>query len=576
MERGPALTSWRETEGIIHQEVRRFRGTLPGYDAEDLRQECRIAVAARLKPERDGARTYARAVARDRLTNLLRASTTFSRCPHDAWGRPRPSLDGLEAAVHVAHEGDVESNVANREALSLVREKLDPRDWQQLVEVALNGARAVLGEERLRLASARAEASAILRRIGYRVFASSEADMSGIPKFDPSDVPECHAKGTAPVGYDPNEAECINCRDKFTCLPMAIEQKLVQLRLSADLEVEAVVQGRMAWMDGIGRMKRRLAKAKAHEEIEPNELPTWPGLAEGAAEEAEELEHAASDETPEETAEPEPEAGGDEAGNTENETEAAGTAEKEDSDVAKKKGAKKAAPKKTATAKPKAAAKPAPKAKPTTKAKPPAKPAAAPASAKLLTDPDAKKAAPKGKAKPAPKAAPKPAAKPAAKTKPAKPAKAPKPPKAAAAPKEAGPERPKSWPTMSTGKPLPGPKSLTEEEMTAALAETQAKLGANIRLEYGMQIARRKRGGDTIVTITQHGFEYEVDEKLAGKAEFKKRKQLFGSLSSVAMWAERRMVSGNDFFNLSKHNCTEVRDVEGRIIDRKGGVGVRK
>ena len=35
------------------------------------------------------------------------------------------------------------------------------------------------------------------------------------------------------------------------------------------------------------------------------------------------------------------------------------------------------------------------------------------------------------------------------------------------------------------------------------------------------------------------------------------------------------MVSGNDFFNLAQHACTEVRDKNGRIIDRKGGVGRR-
>ena len=159
----------------------------------------------------------------------------------------------------------------------------------------------------------------------------------------------------------------------------------------------------------------------------------------------------------------------------------------------------------------------------------------------------------------------------------AKPAKAPK---AAAAPKgepaEAPVDRPKSWPTMANGKPLPAPKRLTEEEMNEQLAEAQSKLGANIQLEYGMEIARRKREGDIVAVITPHGFSYDVGEKLAKAAGFDKPVQLFGSLSSVAMWAERRMVSGNDFFNLAKHNCTEVRDTQGRIIDRKGGVAIRR
>jgi hypothetical protein len=42
------------------------------------------------------------------------------------------------------------------------------------------------------------------------------------------------------------------------------------------------------------------------------------------------------------------------------------------------------------------------------------------------------------------------------------------------------------------------------------------------------------------------------------------------------MWVEKRMVSGLDFFNISKHKCTEIRDAKGHILDRKGGVEIEK
>lgn len=614
MDRGTAL-SWRETDRIIDQEVRRFRGTLPGHDADDLRQECRMAVAARIDPARVGARTYARTVARDKLTNLLRSSTTLARCPHDPWGRPLATLEGLDSVMHAAAPGDVETHAADREAVSYLRDRLDPRDWRQLVAVAIEGAQMTRTEDQLDLALVRQKAGDILRRIGYRVRGESEVAMSSVsvPEPDPNDTPTCHPQGAKPIGYDPNEAECHNCRDKFTCLPRSIAGGLVQLTIKADLEVDAVLDGRLEFMGAIARMKRRIARTRAQEKILAEELPTWPGLDSAASEpEQPEAEEAGDDAPAEEDA-------GTQPGTDETKTESTGapaqTSEKEDSDVKKPK--------------PKKAAPPAKAAKPAEKTKPAAKPPAAvvqkaPESVPVVKNGVVKldgvkigtvkktrngwgwygvdgqsesstwlgseaqavaglvrwarsgkgPAAPKPAAAPAAKVekpTPTPAKAPAAKAKTSN-GKASKP----TSDKAPEPERPSSWPTMANKKPLPGPRQLTEEEMNESLAEAQSKLGANIQLEYGMEIARRKREGDIIVAITPHGWKFEVDEKDAKAAGFKTRAQLFGSLSSVAMWAEKRMVSGNDFFNLAKHNCTEVRDPQGRIVDRKGGVAIRK
>ena len=80
-------------------------------------------------------------------------------------------------------------------------------------------------------------------------------------------------------------------------------------------------------------------------------------------------------------------------------------------------------------------------------------------------------------------------------------------------------------------------------------------------------------GVSVVRTDGRNGFQYQVSAADAKAAGFKSRSQHFGSLSSVAMWHEKRMVSGNDFFNVAKHNATEVRDKQGRIVDRKGGIG---
>ena len=495
MDDSAALT--RSTiDRIIDQEVSRF-GSLPGYDRDDLRQECRIAVAMRLNAEREGAKSYVRNVARDRLVNLLRKQTTLARCPHDAWGRPlmvhpNATEEGPEVLLDL-RQVDVEGDAERRQAVGYLHATLERPEWEQLVAVFVDGAEAQLAEDRLGLAQAQFRASAILSQIGYLTPRESEESMVAISKPAPEQMPSCYPDGPSPAGYDPKDSTCHECRDKFSCLPLAIERRLVSIRLDADLEVDAVLDGRMEFLDAIGRMKRRLARKKAKEPILADETTTWEGLKPPKVEEidvdvmlddddldVDAFEDALAN-TLDEEARAEPEAPAELAG-----------------------------PPTKKTKKPMKVPKPKPTPNPKSNGvHEPQKPFVRVTTAGTVIFDDVKigkvkkgrngwgwwsldmkhespawlnseekavhgliawaqkKGGPLAPAAPEVKAA-KPNGN--GKHEPAAPA----------------PERPKSWPTMASGKPLPMPRTLTHEEMIEQLAEAQSKLGANIMLEVGM------------------------------------------------------------------------------------------
>jgi hypothetical protein len=409
-----------------------------------------------------------------------------------------------------------------------------------------------------------------------------------IPETKPEDLPECHAEGEAPIGYDVADYDCVQCRDKFTCLPGAIAKKLQPIDMTADLEVAAVHGGHMTYDVALQRMLRRHHKQKAKEGLVPEEEHNFAGLlpdgdssAEGVGEEK--------------LPEPEP---------PESEPEklpSADPPEKPAPSVPPKKRPKKK-PKAKPPAKPPAKAK-EPSKKP--KAKPPA--SAAPlltvearGAQKFLVSVDGTRkgrieqtedgwgwwtrheespewlssffkalsgitAELKGKflklkVDKAARSAHKLALEEHEKTKADKP--------------ERGASRraPENWPRMRDERPYPAPKQLSKVEMSAKLADAQARLGANIELEYGMQLVRRTRKGEVVARITTEGFEYDIPhEDLVKKAGLDSSVQTFGSLSAVAMWFEGRLRTGNDFFNIAKHSCTEIRSADHRIIDRKGG-----
>jgi hypothetical protein len=104
--------------------------------------------------------------------------------------------------------------------------------------------------------------------------------------------------------------------------------------------------------------------------------------------------------------------------------------------------------------------------------------------------------------------------------------------------------------TMHNGKPLPPIRQLTKEQMARAME--RIRIGQSFPLELGMKIVRKKRDGELVITLCENGFEMEG--------------VVYSSLSTAAMYAERRIVSANAFFNLESNKCTEVRDKRGKPI----------
>lgn len=445
--------------------------------------------------------------------------------------------------------------------------------------------------------------------------------MPNLPDVPPEEIPDCHARGEDPSGYDPRERECQNCPDKFTCLPEARAAKLIDVPIDADLEVEAVLADRLTFDAAMERFKLRLARIEQGAEIREEESTTWVGLrAVGAR--------------PETGAPPRPKLravpdlpSAEEAGETPQEAPQAPEAEPPaeppaepveapepppaaEEKPAKKKPAKKAAPKPAAKA-PKAKPKPAPK--PKAKAKGPApEPAEVVGVTLRLTGPargpwkgkvgragvgeirrtaqgwgwygldgaesaewfeDARDAVAEfagyvGKLRgvpvhveggPAPEKAKKPA------------------PKADAA----NGRVPDGWPRIpARDKPFPRPRILPEEAMREKLAEVAEGIGAHIPLDFDYQLVRRLHGPDgprdVIVRLVPNGFAWTVtaDRKAAAAAAGYKvgDEMVFSSLSSAVIWAEARLRAGNEYFSIENNYNTEIRDPTNRIVDRLGGV----
>jgi hypothetical protein len=115
--------------------------------------------------------------------------------------------------------------------------------------------------------------------------------------------------------------------------------------------------------------------------------------------------------------------------------------------------------------------------------------------------------------------------------------------------------------TLNTGKPLPVPQTIDEDDMAYKIGLMRTKLGAptDFQFKVGQQLVRKRRvkGDEVVVTIRANGFELDIGEENIG---------LFGSLTACAMYAERMMKSGNEFFHLANQNCTELRDAKGRVL----------
>ena len=114
-------------------------------------------------------------------------------------------------------------------------------------------------------------------------------------------------------------------------------------------------------------------------------------------------------------------------------------------------------------------------------------------------------------------------------------------------------EWPDDWPHVKAGprmKPLPRPRKLLGDEMLKALGRLNNGKGGlgqkGFDIDIGMEIVRKRRTGEEVVVgVAKDGF------VLDGVT--------YSSLTAAAMWAEKAMRSGNDYFSVAKHNCTEIR-----------------
>lgn len=543
-----------DSERIVESEVRRIHIT--GYDDDDLRQEARLAchrAVERLR-QREGSKSYVRTAVRNELRNLLRNAHSLGRFPHDENGQRlhrahkewlddvTPSGDSSPEAFVVAKQlVEHLKQRAPKETEIVMRAVMDGADVARgvrrgtAVQKDLDKARTILALILNQLSDNRTTRARKGRVVQEDTMTSAETK---IPTPDPSKLPECHADGTDPMHYDPAEPGCrLTCLDKFSCLPRSIDKGAVgDLTVEDDHEVADVLSGELTFQEGQQRVQERdrILRPGGKGEIDATRIKLIPASLLVRKKSEMKGKPTASKSAPEtkpveETAE-EPQT------TTEDSTQEDAMATKKTKKIPKK--SPKAA---TSTAKPE------------TKADAPPPPPAAATKKKPLKKPV------KAKAEPAAKKAKTPLKKPVKPAKAAPKAKEPKARKKGSGHgvklKESFKLKPNpngkgtseaTWPTVIAGgklKKLPAPDALKPEELEVALK--RAKLGTPFKLAVGMIIIRHRReGGDVKVEIRKDGFFMD------GKT--------YTSLTACAMWAERRMRSGNDYFSVETHDCVEI------------------
>lgn len=106
-------------------------------------------------------------------------------------------------------------------------------------------------------------------------------------------------------------------------------------------------------------------------------------------------------------------------------------------------------------------------------------------------------------------------------------------------------------PTMRNGKALPPIRQVTEAKMARALG--RVKIGQPFDLQLGMQLVRKTKSGDTIIVkLRPTGFELDG--------------VIYSALSTALMYRLRKVVSGNDYFNLNTNQCTEIWAADGSVL----------
>lgn len=438
------------------------------------------------------APSYVHQAIRNRFAELFAQSRRVSRSAQDSWGRriPLVRVDGDEASLPDWFRQSPAADAQRRELVGRLYEGLPRDDWNLLVEAFVDGAHWARGvgsrhySKRVRLRLARAQAASLLSRICNL---DEEGEMAGTgllaqtycdTNYD--DLSPCHAKAPDPIGYDAEDQHCHQCADKFSCLPAALDDGLIDGGIHQDSEVAAVIEGKdkaakiRAFDAALTRMRTRQNLLDQGKVIPANLLTRR-----AKPEIAPEPEPAPA---PEPAPEPKPEE----------------TAQKPQRKKPLKRPSKKAA-----------------------------------SSTPAAKQHAAKKAAPAKRKKRPPIRTPEGYIVKGAKTRPT------------SAKKTDGPRA-----TMSNGKPLPPIRQLTPEQMKQALE--RVRIGQPFDLKVGMQIVRRRRGkkgGEVVVHLRKNGF--EVDGTV------------YSSLSTAAMYVERRVVSANAWFHLENHKCTEIRDENG-------------
>lgn len=455
--------SWDDCLPVVESETRRYRtmGRQIGLDPDDLRQEGAIAAMRCLKkwrPEGGGRTAYVRRAVRNHYEDMRRKALREMRMPRDAHGRPQPSwILSYEALVEDNHPtGGAECDYGKYEArmvLRILEKRLPAGDWELLVQSLVVGAQLARSDEeqsRLRDVCARAQ------RIINQVLEVEEVKLMPAPVPKPEELPECHARGEQPQGYDVEDGVCWNCRDKFTCLPDALDRHLIEGALGDDKEVEGVLSGSMSFRMAIERMRSRLAimqrggTVPAHLRID---APV---------------------------------------------TGVTKTVERP-----KARSPKPAVRSRSVTPLPSPTPAPKPE-KPGAKAKPKPEPTTAKKSARAKRRAKSRKLVDK-----------------------------------------------EGRPCLKNGRPLPPVRANTPEQMEAAIK--RIKIHQPFPLEVGMQLVRKTKEGDhVIVKLRPRGFELDG--------------VLYSSLSTAVMYRLRKMQSGNAYFDLEKHQCTEIWSEDGTVL----------
>lgn len=277
--------SFQDCWPIIEREVqfRRGRG-FPNlaFDDDDLLQEASITALACVEgfdPSKGAKVPYVQRAIRNHFAKLVGRACAAKRAPTDAWGHllAVTSLDGLvEIGAEPSERAVSEEVVAARELIEVLRTRLPRNDFEWLVASFSDGARDLLKVRHRREQSyirlLRAHVRVILTSMVAYPVRSDNAEVRGMPRIElpetPEDeLPECHARGTSPQGYNTEDVVCHQCPDKFTCLPEALEKKLLAGQVSMDREVESVLAGKLAYDAAIARMRKRQAILAAGEKV---------------------------------------------------------------------------------------------------------------------------------------------------------------------------------------------------------------------------------------------------------------------------------------------------------------------